>query len=207
VSILKVARIGHPVIRAKAVDVAPERITSPETQRLIDDMVETMHEYDGVGLAAPQVHVGLRLAVIEVSEEDDRVEEAIPLLVLVNPVVKPLGDEKVVGWEGCLSIPDLRGKVPRLRRLELSALDRAGKPYRLEASAFFARVIQHECDHLDGAVYLDRMKDARSLSFIDEWDRFSARPDAGPSGGPKDQPSTARRGAAPSGGPKDPPSK
>ena len=170
-SILKVARIGHPVVRAKAVDVAPDRIAAPETQRLIDDMVETMREYDGVGLAAPQVHVGLRLAVIEVSDDDDRVDEAIPLLVLVNPVLKPLGDDKVVGWEGCLSIPDLRGKVPRFRRLELRALDRHGKPYTLEATDFFARVIQHECDHLDGSVYLDRMKDARSLSFIDEWDR------------------------------------
>lgn len=170
-SILKVARIGHPVVRSKAADVAPDRITAPETQRLIDDMVETMREYDGVGLAAPQVHVGLRLAVIEVSDDDDRVDEAIPLLVLVNPVLQPLGDDKVVGWEGCLSIPDLRGKVPRFRRLELRALDRHGKPYTLEASDFFARVIQHECDHLDGSVYLDRMKDARSLSFIDEWDR------------------------------------
>jgi peptide deformylase len=170
-SILKVARIGHPAVRARAVDVAPERITAPETQRLIDDMVETMHEYDGVGLAAPQVHVGLRLAVIEVSEEDDRTDAAVPLMVLVNPVVRPIGDQKVVGWEGCLSIPDLRGKVPRLRRLELQALDRTGKPYQLEASDFLARVIQHECDHLDGSVYLDRMKDARSLSFIDEWDR------------------------------------
>ena len=170
-SILKVARIGHPAVRARAVDIAPDRITAPDTQRLIDDMIETMHEYDGVGLAAPQVHVGLRLAVIEVSEEDDRAEKAVPLTVLVNPVIRPLGDAKVNGWEGCLSVPDLRGLVPRLRRVELTALDREGKPFRVEAADFFARVIQHECDHLDGSVYLDRMKDARSLSFIDEWDR------------------------------------
>jgi peptide deformylase len=187
VSILKVARIGHPVLRARAVDVAPDLIAAAETQRLIDDMIETMHEYDGVGLAAPQVHVGLRLAVIEVSEEDERAEEGVPLTVLVNPVLRPLGDKTVNGWEGCLSIPDLRGRVPRLRRLELRALDRKGKPFRLEAADFFARVIQHECDHLDGSVYLDRMEDARSLSFIDEWDRHvAARPGAGPSGGPKD---------------------
>ena len=173
-SILKVARIGHPAIRARAVDLTPARLAAPETQRLIDDMVETMHEYDGVGLAAPQVHLGLRLAVIEVSEEDERTKVAVPLTVLVNPVVRPLGDKKVDGWEGCLSIPDLRGRVPRYRRLELSALDRHGKPYTVEASDFFARVIQHECDHLDGSVYLDRMEDARSLSFIDEWDRFVA---------------------------------
>jgi peptide deformylase len=173
-SILKVARIGHPAVRARAVDLPLDQIPSPETQRLIDDMVETMHEYDGVGLAAPQVHVGLRLAVIEVSEDDERTEGGVPLTVLVNPVVNPIGDEKVEGWEGCLSIPDLRGRVPRFRRLELRALDRTGKPFRVEASDFFARVIQHECDHLDGSVYLDRMKNARSLSFIDEWDRHIA---------------------------------
>jgi peptide deformylase len=169
-SILKVARIGHPVVRARAADVPAGGLGAADTQRLIDDMIETMHEYDGVGLAAPQVHVGLRLAVIEVSEEDERAEGGVPLTILVNPVVRALSEKTADGWEGCLSIPGLRGKVPRLRRLELRALDRKGKPYRLEASGFFARVIQHECDHLDGSVYLDRMKDARSLSFIEEWD-------------------------------------
>jgi peptide deformylase len=175
VSILKVARIGHPVVRARAVDVPAERILSPDVQRLVDDMVETMREYDGVGLAAPQVHAGLRLAVIEVSEEDERAEEPVPLLVLVNPVIRPLGDEMIEGWEGCLSIPGLRGSAPRYRTVELRALDRQGKPYRLEAEDFFARVIQHECDHLDGSVYLDRMKGMRSLSFLDEWDRHVGR--------------------------------
>ncbi len=171
-SILKVARIGNPVVRARASDVPDGGIASAETQRLIDDMIETMHEYDGVGLAAPQVHVGLRLAVIEVSAEDERAEGGVPLTVLINPVVRPLSQKTVDGWEGCLSIPGLRGLVPRFRKLELRALDRNAKAYRIEASGFFARVIQHECDHLDGSVYLDRMKDARSLSFIEEWDRF-----------------------------------
>ncbi len=174
-SILKVARIGHPVVRARAADVPVGELAGADTQRLIDDMIETMHEYDGVGLAAPQVHFGLRLAVIEVSEEDERAQGGVPLTVLLNPVVRPLAEKTADGWEGCLSIPGLRGKVPRFRRLELRALDRFGKPYRLEASGFFARVIQHECDHLDGCVYLDRMKDARTLSFIEEWDQHVAK--------------------------------
>ena len=116
-----------------------------------------MHEYDGVGLAAPQVHVDLRLAVIEVPESDERAQDAVPFTVLVNPVVHPLSEAKLVGYEGCLSIPDLRGLVPRYEQVHLEALDRHGRPWVLDASGFFARVIQHECDHLDGRVYLDRM--------------------------------------------------
>ena len=170
-SILKVARLGHPAVRGRAKDVPPARVKAPEIQRLIDDMVETMHEYDGVGLAAPQVHVGLRLAVIEVADDDERAREAVPLTVLVNPVWRPIGRETEDGWEGCLSIPGLRGAVPRRRRLELRALDRKGKPWRVEADDFFARVIQHECDHLDGSVYLDRMKGMGTLSFVEEWER------------------------------------
>jgi len=171
-SILKVARIGHPVVRAAAFSVPDDAIRSPEIQRLIDDMVETMHEYDGVGLAAPQVHVGLRLAVIEVPSDDERAEEGVPLMVLVNPVVTPLGTEAETGWEGCLSIPDLRGQVPRLTSLRLQARDRQGERYSVEASGFLARVIQHECDHLDGNVYLDRMDGMRTLSFQRELDQF-----------------------------------
>ena len=170
-SILKVARIGHPAVRAAAREVPPSAIASPDLQRLIDDMVETMHEYDGVGVAAPQVHVSLRLAVIEVPASDERSRDAVPLTVLVNPVVTPLGTDTVDGWEGCLSIPDLRGTVPRHRRVRLSALDRRGQPYTIEAEDFFARVIQHECDHLDGSVYLDRMRGMRSLSFLGEFER------------------------------------
>jgi len=165
VPILKVARIGTPILRAPAKPVEAAAIRSGSIQRLIDDMVETMYEYEGVGLAAPQVHVGLRLAVIEVPADDERSEVSVPLTVLVNPVVTPLAEEIEVGWEGCLSIPELRGEVPRLKRLRLDAWDRDGEPYSLDADSFFARVIQHECDHLDGNVYLDRMQGMRSLSF------------------------------------------
>jgi peptide deformylase len=175
--ILKVARIGHPVVRAAARDVTRDEMRAGGLQRLIDDMIETMHEYDGVGLAAPQVHVRLRLAVIQVPADDARAREEVPLTVLVNPTITPLEEDTVEGWEGCLSIPDLRGIVPRLRRLRLDAHDRNGKPYSLEAQGFFARVIQHECDHLDGRVYLDRMKDMRSLSFINEFERYVQHPD------------------------------
>jgi peptide deformylase len=169
--ILKVARLGHPALRAKAEPVEHARITTPDFQRLIDDMVETMREYDGVGLAAPQVHVSLRLAVLEVSASDERAQEAVPLTVLVNPQLTTLGKERATGWEGCLSVPDLRGQVPRFKRLKLEALDRQGQPFSLEARGFHARLIQHECDHLDGGVYLDRMNGLRSLAFLNEFER------------------------------------
>lgn len=172
-SILKIARIGHPVVRAKARPVPEGEIRSTPIQRLIDDMVETMHEYEGVGVAAPQVHAGLRLAVIEVPASDERSDDGVPLTVLVNPEITPLGKRTLDDWEGCLSVPDLRGVVPRFAKLRLDARDRDGKPYSIEASGFFARVIQHECDHLDGRVYLDRMKDMRSLGFLHELERFS----------------------------------
>ncbi len=171
-SILKVARIGHPVVRATARAVEPADIAKPEFQKLIDDMIETMREYEGVGLAAPQIHVSLRLAVLQVEASDERARDAVPLTVLINPKITPLGKQAVVGWEGCLSIPELRGEVPRLKKLRLDALDRQGAPFQVEAENFHARVIQHECDHLDGGVYLDRMKDMRSLGFLPEFERF-----------------------------------
>jgi len=129
-----------------------------------------MYEYEGVGLAAPQVHEGLRLAVLEVQAADDRAHASMPFTVVINPKVSPLGEETVDGFEGCLSIPDLRGLVPRFVRLKLDALDRHGKPYTLDAEGFHARVIQHECDHLDGQVYIDRMRGMGTLSFIKEFE-------------------------------------
>ena len=174
-SILKVARIGHPVIRTAATPVPETAFRDPGFQKLVDDMRETMYEYEGVGLAGPQVHESLQLAVLEIPGSDDRSQAEVPFTVLANPTITPLGNEGENGWEGCLSIPDLRGLVPRLRRLRLEALDRDGKPYSLEASGFFARVIQHECDHLDGGVYLDRMADMRSLTFIKEFEAHVLR--------------------------------
>jgi peptide deformylase len=171
--ILKVARIGHPAIRTHARPLMPEEIASSALQKLIDDMVDTMKDYDGVGLAAPQVHLDLQLAVIEVPGRDERAEDAVPLTVLINPRVTKVGDETVNGWEGCLSIPELRGVVPRAKRVLLKALDREGKPFEVETEGFFARVIQHECDHLDGRVYLDRMPHMRSLTYLHEMEKYS----------------------------------
>ncbi len=169
-SILKVARIGHPVVRTAANAVPERAFGEARFQKLIDDMRATMYEYDGVGLAAPQIHESLRLAVLEVPDSDDRAEAEVPFTVLVNPVITPVGDEMKKGWEGCLSVPDLRGVVRRLARLRLEALDRDGKPFSIEASGFLARVILHECDHLDGHVLLDRMADMKSHTFIKEFE-------------------------------------
>ncbi len=174
-SILKIARIGHPVVRQKARPLTEAEIVSPEIQRLIDDMRETMYDYEGVGVAAPQVHVSLRLAVLEVQASDERADERVPFTVLVNPKVTPLSRKLKTGFEGCLSVPDLRGPVPRYERVRLEALDREGRPFSVEASGFHARVIQHECDHLDGNVYLDRMPDLRQLAFLKEFEEHVLR--------------------------------
>jgi peptide deformylase len=174
VAILKVSRIGNPVLRARAAAVPEKAIRTPEMKRLIADMRETMHEYDGVGLAAPQVHLGLRLAVIEVPETDERAADGVPFMVLINPKVHPIGKATETGWEGCLSIPDLRGIVPRHAAVRLEAWNEDGEKYELEARGFFARVVQHECDHLEGKVYLDRMAGLESLCFLREFERFHA---------------------------------
>ena len=181
-SILKVARMGHPVLRARAKPLEPADIKSPRIQQLIDDMFETMKEYQGVGLAAPQVHEGVRLFVAgfaadpdDDEEEDDEEEddgEDVPLMALINPEITPVGREVVEDWEGCLSIPDIRGRVPRARQIAVRAYNRSGKRIELNASGFTARVIQHETDHLDGVLFFDRMKTFQSLTFLDEFGRY-----------------------------------
>jgi peptide deformylase len=173
-AILKVARLGHPVLRQVARPVPVDAIRSADVQRLIDDMIETMREYDGAGLAAPQVHALLQIAVIEVAA-NPRYPDApeVPLMVLVNPVVTPLTDEVEEGWEGCLSVPDMRGRVPRLTAVRLECYDRDARRVDLVTKEFFARVIQHETDHLNGIVYLDRMRDLSSLSHLAEWQRYA----------------------------------
>src|SRR5215471_9318744 len=132
-AILKVCRLGHPVLRKVAQPVSPQALATPAMQKLIDDMIETMIEYTGVGLAAPQVHESLQLAVIE--SKGPRGD--IPLTVLVNPAVTFLDESLIEDWEGCLSIPDMRGRVPRYSKLRIDSLDRYGKPQQLVAEGFF----------------------------------------------------------------------
>src|SRR5829696_9901902 len=139
-SILKVARMGHPVLRERAEPISPADLRHPLTQKLIDDMIETMHEYHGVGLAAPQIHESLRLFVALLDEEPDRESEAI---AVINPEIVPNGDATEEGWEGCLSIPDIRGMVPRFFDITVRALDRNGKKIELKLTKFAARVAQH----------------------------------------------------------------
>jgi peptide deformylase len=171
-AILKVARLGHPVLREPALPVPADEIGSAAVQRLIDDMIETMREYDGAGLAANQVHVPRQIAVIEVQANPGYPDApAIPLTVVINPVVTPLTEETEDGWEGCLSVPDMRGVVPRFTAVRLECHDREGRPVETTAKDFFARVIQHETDHLNGIVYLDRMPDLRTLSHTAEWNK------------------------------------
>jgi peptide deformylase len=167
-SILKVCRLGHPVLRLESKRVSKELLASSAIQKFIDDMMETMVEYYGVGLAAPQVHESLAIAVIE--SHGPRGD--IPMTVLVNPEVTVLDESTIEDWEGCLSIPELRGRVPRWRKLRVDALDRKGKKIQITAEGFFARVIQHEFDHLMGKVYLDRMPNLQTLCHLAEFQRY-----------------------------------
>ncbi len=183
-SILKVARLGHPVLRAKALPVPPAEISSLKIQRLIDDLFETMAEYSGIGLAGPQVHesvrvfvAGLRPAQGPASDLQD--DEDMPFLALVNPEVELVGEPSELGWEGCLSIPDVRGKVPRAAQIVVRAYDRAGKRVQVRARGLSARVIQHETDHLDGVLFVDRMRSLETLTYMEEFGKFWRTPEDG----------------------------
>ncbi len=175
-AILKVARMGNPVLRKKAAELSAAELRSPEIQRLIDDMIETMHEYDGIGLAAPQVHVPIQLAVIEFEGDNERYPGMgdQPLGIYVNPRITVLDSQEQAYWEGCLSVPELRGLVHRPRKIRVDYLDRKGKARSIEAEGFLATVFQHELDHLAGKLFIDRMKDMSKLSFLLEYQRFWA---------------------------------
>jgi peptide deformylase len=173
-SILKVARMGHPVLRAKARPLDKSEIRGAVVQKLIDDMMDTMAEYHGVGLAAPQVHEGVRIFVAALDDGDDDEGEAEPL-ALINPEITVVGSDVVEDWEGCLSIPDVRGRVPRAKEIKVRAYDRRGDRIELRAHDFPARVIQHETDHLDGVLFFDRMASFQSLTFLDEYSRYWAK--------------------------------
>ena len=160
--------MGHPVLRTRARSLDPSEIGEPALQRLIDDLFDTMREYQGVGLAAPQVHQSVRLFVAGVNDP----EENLSPVVMINPEITPGGSTTEEEWEGCLSVPDLRGRVPRVTDIRIKALDRHGQVLSMTASGFPARVIQHETDHLDGILFLDRMTSLESLTFLNEYARY-----------------------------------
>ena len=169
--------MGHPVLRKTAAPVTDTQ--DPEIQRLIDDMIETMIDANGTGLAAPQIYESLRVVIFQAPGEradvgagEEAYDHAAPLTVLVNPVIEVLGPDRQTGWEGCLSVPGLRGAVPRHNHIRYSGMDRAGEPLSRVARGFHARVVQHECDHLDGVLYPQRMEDLGLLLFESEMADF-----------------------------------
>jgi len=170
-SILKIARLGHPVLRQVARKVEPAEIKTPAFQKLVDDLIETMREYDGIGLAAPQVHESVRLAIIGIEEGrgDDRTIRVLPV---INPEVKPTAKSTAEDWEGCLSLPRLRGRVVRPDHVQVRALDRRGNKVEFDLQGYPARVAQHEIDHLDGVLFIDRMKSFETLCFLDEYSKY-----------------------------------
>ncbi len=168
-AILKIARMGHPVLRRLAEEVADPTATGIAT--LVDDMIETMHDASGAGLAAPQVHVSLRVVVFHVPAhraQSDTLPRPEGITVLINPVIEALVDELDTGWEGCLSVPGMIGAVPRFKRIRYNWTSLTGEKSTREADGFHARVVQHECDHLDGVLYPQRMTDMSQFGFTDE---------------------------------------
>lgn len=187
-AILQIARMGHPVLQRRADPVRDP--SAAEIARLVADMIETMREAPGVGLAAPQVHVPLRLVVFHVPAERAAAADSadgagrggadgpVPLTVLINPFIEVLDPVTETAWEGCLSVPGLTGPVPRARRIRYTGLAADGTTIERVAEGFHARVVQHECDHLDGILYPQRMTDLSCLSFIEEAKRYTLASDA-----------------------------
>jgi peptide deformylase len=171
-AILNIARMGLPVLRQRANEVTDP--SAPEIKQLVADMIETMDDAQGTGLAAPQVHVPLRIVVFRVGGHrltgapDDLPD---PLTVLINPILEPIGEEKAIDWEGCLSVPGMMGAVPRFTHLRYRGVGADGQPIDRTVSGFHARVVQHECDHLDGVLYPQRIEDLRLFGFVDEMKR------------------------------------
>jgi len=179
-AILKIARMGHPVLNRTA-ELVPNP-AAPEIRSLVADMVETMIDANGAGLAAPQVHVPLRLVIFQAPQtrsdpglsQAERFDHTAPLTVLINPTLEIVGDETEGGWEGCLSVPGLRGFVERPAHVRYRGFDQNGKPVARTAKGFHARVVQHEIDHLDGILYPRRMSDLTKLIFDSEARHFAA---------------------------------
>jgi peptide deformylase len=173
VAVRPILTIGHPVLRERAREVGAEELASPDVQALVDDLVDTMRHASGAGLAAPQVGVPLRIAVAEVTHNPRYpYKPPIPLTVVVNPVIEPLDGELVEINEGCLSVPDLRGSVMRHVSIRLRFLDRHGVPHDEVRRGLTAGTFQHECDHLDGTLFVDRVVDTRTLTTWEQFERF-----------------------------------
>lgn len=176
-TLLKIAQIGHPVLRQPARAVTPEELASAEIQRFIDDLVETMHDANGAGLAANQVYRPIRICALEVQDNPRYpYKPNIPLTILINPVLTPTSDERFENFEGCLSVPDLRGKVWRHAEIRVQALDRDGQAIDTVARGITAGTFQHECDHLDGKLFVDRVEDPRTFCT---WKEFARQHEAG----------------------------
>jgi peptide deformylase len=171
---MKIAQMGQPVLREIAKPLTQKQIQSPEIKALISDMIETMEDAEGVGLAAPQVFQPLQLAIISLKTDSDRYDDVPdhPLTVFINPVIKILDSTPQGFWEGCLSVPGLRGYVERPKSIQVEYLNQKGKPEILMAEGFLATVIQHELDHLFGVLYVDKLKDSKMFAFQKEYDRY-----------------------------------
>ena len=171
-TLLKIAQIGHPVLRQRAREISHEELARPETQQFIDDLVETMRDASGAGLAAIQVYNAVRIVAVEVKDNPRYpYKPNIPLTILVNPVLEPLGEERFENYEGCLSVPNLRGVVERWAEVHVTGLNRDGSVFDQVIRGLSAGTFQHECDHLDGALFVDRVKDPRTLTTWAEFDR------------------------------------
>lgn len=172
-TLLKIAHIGHPVLRGRSRELTRDELRSPETQRFIDDLIETMRDANGAGIAAVQVHNPIRVFIVEVKDNPRYpYKPNIPLTVLVNPVITPTTEETFDNYEGCLSVPNLRGVVQRYAAVRVTGWDREGNPFEREARGLTAGTFQHENDHLDGKLFLDRVQDPTTLCTWAEFDRY-----------------------------------
>ena len=175
-AVRKVIRMGHPTLRQRARPLTEMDISSPELQRLVEDMIDTLHDYGGIGLAAPQIGEPIRLAIVEIPDDGSRYGEtpSMPLTIFINPVIEVLAPEVHGYWEGCLSVPGLRGFVERPQHVRIKYLNLYQEPSEIELQGFLATVFQHEFDHLDGTLYIDRIADTKLLAFEEEFLRYLA---------------------------------